>query len=123
MAKLKMTNEIKFIVQGSAPAPYHVLFKKNGTNLMASCTCPAGIVGQYCKHRIRIIFGDPSGIISDNLSDVSEIQNWVRGTDVEKAFLLLQEAEQQLEEAKKQVSLSKKRLARVMRDYKEGDIK
>ena len=111
-----MTNEIKFIIQGSAPEPYNVLFKKNGTNLTASCTCPAGIIGQYCKHRIRIILGDPSGIISNNLSEVSEIQNWLCGSDVEKALYLLREAEQQFEEAKKQVSLSKKRLARVLRD-------
>ena len=109
-----MTNEIEFIVQGSATDPYYVQFKKNGTNLAALCTCPAGIFGQYCKHRIRIMLGDSTGIISDNLTDVSEIQKWVCGSDIEKALVQLREAEQQLEEAKKKVVLSKKRLARLL---------
>lgn len=109
-------DEIEFLIQGSAPNPYRVVFKKVGANLTATCTCPAGEVGQYCKHRIRIIMGDPTGIVSENNTAVSDIQNWVRGTDVEKALFDLNEAEQQFEEAKKRVSQIKKRLARTLRD-------
>lgn len=108
--------EIEFLVQGSAPNPYRIVFKKVGLNLTATCTCPAGAVGQYCKHRIRIIMGDPAGIVSGNITAVSDTQNWVRGTDVEKALYDLNEAERQFEEAKTRVSQIKKHLARTLRD-------
>jgi hypothetical protein len=111
-----MINEIKFLVQGSAPDPYNVVFKKIGNNLTASCTCPAGVVGQHCKHRIRIMLGDQTGIISKNLATVSVIQKWLCGTDVEKALHDLHDAEQHFEEAKNRISLCKKRLARSLRD-------
>jgi len=50
-------DSVSFSVQGSAPEPYHVLFRRNGANLSAYCTCPAGENGMYCKHRIRILQG------------------------------------------------------------------
>lgn len=109
-------NEIEFLVQGSAPEPYTVVFRRSGSNLTATCTCPAGFVGQYCKHRIRVIAGDATGIISSNVSAVPEIQNWVKGSDVEKALKELHLAEQQFEVAKKHVSNCKKRLARSLLD-------
>lgn len=111
--------EIEFHVQGSASEPYTVVFRRAGSNLTASCTCPAGVVRQYrqyCKHRIRIMSGDSTGIISQNISAVSDIQNWVKGTDVEKALNELHVAEQQLEAAKSLVSNCKKRLARSLWD-------
>ena len=111
-----MMTEIKFLVQGSNPDPYYVVFKRTGTNITASCTCPAGVFGQFCKHRVRIMLGDSSGIISENIAAVSDIQNWLCGTDVEKALHDLRDVEQQLEEAKKRVSISKKSLARTLRD-------
>ncbi len=108
--------EITFFVQGSASEPYFVVFKKTDVNITASCTCRAGIFRQYCKHRVRIMLGDPTGIVSENISEVSDIQSWLCGTDVEKALLDLREAEQQLEEAKRHVSISKKRLARTLKE-------
>lgn len=46
--------DICFLVQGSAEEPYKVTFKKNGSNLSAYCTCPAGENCQFCKHRFRM---------------------------------------------------------------------
>jgi hypothetical protein len=43
--------EARFLVQGSAPSPCKVVFVKEDKNLTATCTCPAGQNGQYCKHR------------------------------------------------------------------------
>lgn len=103
--------EILFVVQGSAPEPYEVAFRQDGNRITASCTCPAGAFSRLCKHRLRIMSGDRSGIISENLSAVLDIQTWVSGTNIGKALLELQDAERQLEEAKKRIGSSKKRLA------------
>ena len=107
-------NKLEFLVQGSAPEPYHVLFQKNGTNLTATCTCPAGEIGQYCKHRLRILAGETTGIISDNAASVPEVQSWLPGSDVEAAFSELDKAELELDAAKKKVSICKKRLAKSL---------
>ncbi len=109
-------NEIKFLVQGSAPEPYLVVFRKNGNNLTGLCNCPAGENGMYCKHRFRILAGSNEGIVSDNINDVDIVKNWVKGSDVEKALDELHQAETDLEKMKKKVSALKKKLARTLID-------
>ncbi len=106
--------EMTFLVQGSAPEPYKVQFRIDGANLSAWCTCPAGEVGQYCKHRLRILDGDIAGIVSDNAAKVPDVVGWVVGSDVEKAMKELKLAETQLDAAKSHVSACKKKLARTL---------
>lgn len=103
-----------FLVQGSASEPYKVIFSKSEDNLTATCTCPAGENGMYCKHRFRILNGLTEGIISDNLKEVVNVNAWVSGSDVEKAIIELQEAEEDFEKAKRRVSALKKKLSRVL---------
>ena len=109
--------ELCFAVQGSAPEPYEVRFirRQNG-NLTAYCTCAAGLVGQYCKHRFRILAGDPEGVVSTNLQQVSIVANWLPGTDVQEALDELAAAEARLADAKRLVSAAKKALAAAMKD-------
>jgi len=108
--------EITFHVQGSAPEPYFVRFSKNGSNLTALCTCPAGGVGQYCKHRMRILEGSDEGIVSGNEAEVATVVSLLPGTDVEAAMTQLREAESRLEKAKTDVSALKKKLAKTLHD-------
>lgn len=108
--------KIKFLVQGSAPEPYTVVFNKDGNNLTAICDCPAGENGMYCKHRFRILGGLLDGIVSENIKDVEIVKSWLDGSDVEKALDELHEAENELEKMKKKVSALKKKLARTLID-------
>ena len=80
--------EINFLVLGSAPDPYKVTFLKDGNNLKAFCTCPAGENGLYYKHRFGIMEGEGSmkGIVSENKEDVKFIFDWLPGTDVDEAY-------------------------------------
>lgn len=107
---------IIFFVQGSAPDPYKVTFSKEGNNLTAFCTCPAGENGQYCKHRFRILSGDSTGISSGNLEEAKMVASWLAGTDVEVALKQVKEAEFLLRKAEQEVSKLKKNLARAMRN-------
>jgi uncharacterized Zn finger protein len=105
---------IEFLVQGSAPEPYIVVFKKQANNLSATCTCPAGKIGQHCKHRIRILMGETTGITSKNSEAVQEVQNWLHGTNLQTALDEYIQAERQMEQAKIRLSASKKTLARLL---------
>ena len=108
--------DICFLVQGSAEEPYKVTFKKNGSNLSAYCTCPAGENGQCCKHRFRILAGSNEGIVSGNKDEAMIVKAWLRGTDVETALIEVAEKERVFEKVKKDLSAAKKKLAQIMMD-------
>jgi len=106
---------VKFRVQGSAEEPYEVTFRRDGANLSAFCTCPAGDAGQYCKHRFGILEGSTAGIVSGNADQVGTVVGWLPGTDVAAAMSALAAAERDLERAKKAVSVARKGVAAAMR--------
>jgi hypothetical protein len=66
---------ITFRVQGSATLPYTTQFNKDGSNLTALCTSAAGEAGLNFKHRIRILRGDPAGVVSTNIEDVKTVES------------------------------------------------
>ena len=107
---------LRFEIQGSAPEPYLVVIERHANNLSATCDCPAGVMGQYCKHRFRLFEGDASGIVGGDIGRVGEVPSLLEGTDVAKAILVLRRAEDQAKLAKAAVSKAKKDLARAMSD-------
>lgn len=108
---------IEFLVQGSAAEPYRVsFFRRDGTNLSAYCTCPAGENGMYCKHRIRILQGLVEAVVSDNSNDVRTVADWLAGTDVETALRNVISLEKEAEQIKNALSAAKKTLARSLSD-------
>lgn len=110
-------NKIEFLVQGSAQIPYAVrLVQKDCNNIAITCTCPAGEMGQVCKHRLRILGGNDEGIVSANKADITIIKIWLQATDVESAVEVVINSERLLEEAKKNLSLAKKKLVALMRE-------
>lgn len=108
------TKVLRFYVKGSQPEPYEVIFYKKGNNFTALCTCPAGVIGTYCKHRFSLISGDINGLVSNNQDEVYILSEWLKETDVESALNAVNEAEKIVEKAKKDLSARKKALARAM---------
>jgi uncharacterized Zn finger protein len=110
-------DSIAFLVQGSAPEPYEVLFRRRpDANLSAYCNCPAGENGMHCKHRIRILQGLVDGIVSKNLADVQEIVKWLPGTDVEENLRTVLTLEKEADRIKTALSAAKHALARCLLD-------
>lgn len=109
-----MSEEVRFQIQGSAPDPYVVTFVCDGSLLNASCTCPAGVFKGLCKHRLRILAGDASAIVSGNAADVALVRSWMAGSPLEEALADLTVAELAAAEAQKVVSRAKKKIGRVM---------
>ena len=106
----------KFLVQGSASEPYEVVFRRDGSNLSAYCTCPAGTNGNPCKHRFAILNGLEKDIVSGNESQVAEVAGWLPGTDVEAAMAQVEALEDQASQIKQALSKAKKDLAKAMRN-------
>jgi uncharacterized Zn finger protein len=98
------------------PEPYRVSFKRNGTNLSAYCTCPAGENGMHCKHRIRILQGSAEGIVIGNVRDVARVAGWLAGTDVEVALRSVTSLEDEAAKIARALSAAKKALARCFLD-------
>ena len=105
----------RFQVQGSAADPYEIEIERVGDNLRASCTCPAGNMGQYCKHRFNLFKGSTSDVVGGDVESISTLPDLVKGTDVERAMIGVKEAEREVAIAKKQLSAAKKAVAEAMR--------
>lgn len=108
-------SRLEFSVQGSASEPYRVVFEKVGDNLNAYCSCPAGANGQCCKHRLRLLSGNPEGVISDSHSLLNDLASWLVGTNVETALVELIRAEDAQNLAKQRLAKAKKLLAAAFR--------
>ncbi len=106
--------QLEFLVKGSTPEPYEITFIKDGDSLTAICTCPAGTFGNVCKHRIAIIDGDASAIVSDNADKAPVVREWLVGTDVEAALKEMRAADWPAETARASFAAAKRKLARAM---------
>lgn len=108
--------EAAFLVQGSAQEPYEVHFRVDGRNFTGICSCPAGVNGQYCKHRFGIMSGLTKGVVSENFGDVAKVASWVKETDVGEIWDEVRDLEQQVDALNQRLSTLKKKLALKMRD-------
>ncbi len=106
--------EIRFLVQGSAAEPYETTFIKDGDKLSAFCTCPAGIHGQYCKHRFGILGGVDEAVVSENAGEVKKVVGWLVGTELEEVMKDYESAERDFKNAKNRLAKIKKVVARTM---------
>ena len=115
--KPHVADSFEFLVQGSAPEPYVVSFRRrDAKNISAYCTCPAGESGMACKHRIRILHGLLDGIVSNNTADVSTVSGWLAGSDVETALRTIDGLEKEADRIKRALSAAKKALAQCLLD-------
>ena len=108
--------KLRFLVQGSSPEPYEVVFTRQGVNLTATCTCPAGTVGQNCKNRFALMAGESTGVVGGDTDKIESVVEMLDGTDVAEALAGVNAAEERLADAKKILANYKKKLARAMRD-------
>ena len=77
---------IEFIVQGSASEPYRVAFWRVGDNVKSSCTCQAGKNGLACKHRLSLLDGDVTNLLSSSPDSFQKLQSMLVGSDVGTAL-------------------------------------
>lgn len=104
--------ELKFEVQGSEPVPYNVRFIHAPSGLLiALCDCASGQNGQFCKHRTRILLGDPVAIVSGNADQVPTVKAWCDQSQLSPILSELKALETEAASLKKRVSDTKRRLS------------
>lgn len=104
----------EFLVQGSEPSPYKVVFKKIGTDLKADCSCRAGTNKILCKHRLSILNGDKGAVVSKNVDQVAEVASWLAGSTVAEAMSEVISLESQKKFIEAKIKLAKKLVARAL---------
>lgn len=118
-------DQITFLVQGSADDPYKVTFKREGSKIIARCTCTAAKNRLPCKHRLRILKGSAEGIVSDNIDDVAKVASWLPGSPLEMAIKDMEYREKKAKELEKPYKLAKEFLSQSRRELElimEGDL-
>jgi len=108
-----MKQTYSFKVKGNNGV-YDVNFIKNGNRAIITCTCPAGMNRLCCKHRIALIQGDNSSVISPNKAEVGFIADIIKGSSIETAYNQMLIAEKSYEVAKHGLTKCKKILADAM---------
>jgi uncharacterized Zn finger protein len=109
---------LTFLVQGSAPEPYEVVFTITGEGITATCSCPAGKNGQYCKHRVSILQGSTASIVSGNAEAIQTVLAALPGTAIEAALADFQNAACEFERAKSADASAKKALAAALKSHR-----
>ena len=105
----------------SRPEPYLVVFVWNNETLSVSCDCPAGEVGQLCKHKLALLQNDASMLYNPNQKDdLAKAFKWVQTTSFSSLLNELKETERQTEQtianAKKQLASLKQKVGRLIRE-------
>jgi uncharacterized protein Yka (UPF0111/DUF47 family) len=70
----------------------------------------------YCKHRINILLGDVTDIVSKNEETVHTVYDWYRDSDVEREVKNIDRLEREIDDLKKSLSGAKKRVSAAMMD-------
>jgi hypothetical protein len=105
---------LEFLVQGSEPEPYHVTFRRTGEQLIAGCTCAGAAAHQLCKHRLALLAGDVTAVVSGNAAAVQQLPAVMAGTALELAYGRVIETERGVEAAKRLAHAARKALGRIM---------
>jgi hypothetical protein len=112
------TQKIMFLVQGLEKEPYQIMFTRVDEDghhqLICECECISAAHGDLCGHRLRILEGSTSHIVSDNRDQVYIVQQWLMGTELEQAVRELVKAEKLLDYAERQLSTARNQLAEIM---------
>ena len=112
-----MAEQFSFEVASSSTGEiYQVSVVREGTNLMFTCTCPAGQKRTACKHRLGILQGRDGGVTGGDVESIARMPSLLSGTDVEKAMNDLSAIELEMATLKKKVTAAKKALGRVLDD-------
>lgn len=106
--------ELRFQVQGSSSEPYLVIVSASPGRLIARCTCAAALSGTHCKHRLEILLGTSTAILSGNAHEMAQVAEWLPGSALAAALADVQQAEAALASAKAALAQSKKRLSTAL---------
>jgi len=78
-------NELKFVVAAGA-RKFSVTFYFGSGFFNADCDCQAAMYGNFCQHRLKLLRGDGSEIVSSNVNQLESALKSLPGTRLDAAL-------------------------------------
>jgi NAD-dependent DNA ligase len=105
---------LEFLIESRSSGSKYIVgvFEEGGKPVM-TCTCPAGEMGTFCKHRIALIDGDFADVIRST-HDPKEIATVLVGSELSASILRKRKQEQTIKDAQAELKMIKKGVARLM---------
>ncbi len=108
---------IKFTIRSdSSSAIYELEAEPMAHGLRFSCNCPAGAMGQFCKHRQAIIDGEFPSNPKPDQADIDTFMGWLATSRIGAMLDSIGVAEENVKQAKKQLTMIKHELGRKLQD-------
>ena len=99
------------VLSSDGVTTYVVEFLLESGKLHVYCGCPAGMLGKWCKHKMRLISGDVSGVLG--VADFVEVHNWLRNSEFPQLLDEMKLAEGEMQVAKTKMDNLKKALEKA----------
>jgi len=105
----------EFEVQSSdGGSTYPVEFSVENEMLHVYCGCPAGALGKWCKHKMRLVSGDSSAVLGNfDSTDMDEVLTWVKKSGYPRLLNEMKLAEDEMQAAKKKMDNAKRALEKA----------
>lgn len=102
------------IPSSSSDVTYLVSVRQDDNGILLSCTCPAGLFGKLCKHKLEVL----NSSISTTERDLNEtrcaVHHLIGSTDIPLFLTDLNRADQELQTAKRVLDAAKKNLEKLL---------
>lgn len=110
--------EITLLVQEGAEEPYEMVFRREGCNMTATCSCGEEDSDDLCEHRMAVLTGrgETLNFLDGNKHDLMQVMQMLRGTDVDQALREMTMADKFMQLAQKDYHAAKEQLRKSMND-------
>jgi len=102
------------VPSSSSDATYLVSVRQDDDGVFVSCTCPAGLFGKLCKHKLEVL----NSSVSTTESDLDEIRyavhQLIESTDILLFLNNMNRADEELQRAKRVLDVAKKNLEKSL---------
>jgi hypothetical protein len=107
--------EIRLKAKSSSGGAYDVTFRNEGSLLVVSCPCKAGIYGNLCKHKTQLLNGDESILYSqDDAPALREVREWVTLSQYAGLLAEYDSLKKQIEDAKEKEGKLRHRIEKML---------
>lgn len=109
--------EIRFLVQEETQEPFELIFRREGSNMTAVCSCSQD-EDSLCAHRRAILQGEgvQLNIVSGNEEQVMDVVQMMEGTDIGEALQMMTEMEDALQTIQKEYHQARELLEKAVND-------
>lgn len=110
--------EIRLLVQQADQEPCQLLFRREGSNMTATCSCTPEEREGLCPHRLAVLLGDTADLtlLEGDPRDLADVATLLKGTDIEKALETLVEADRMMQQASRGYHQAKEQMIKAMKD-------